>query len=89
MRAHRRWPSTSMAQLQEGRALYVEKCASCHALKTPNAVPADRWPGEIARMRTQHGVRLSDAEATTMERYLWSVASRLEEDRDGKRQASR
>lgn len=78
-----------MAELQHGRALYVERCASCHALKTPNVVAADRWPAEIERMREQHGVRLTDDEANTMERYLWSVASRLEQDRDGERQAAR
>jgi len=78
-----------MGELTRGRSLYVERCASCHALKTPSAVVADRWPVAIEMMRKKHGVRLTDDEADTMERYLWSVASRLEQERDHERQAAR
>ncbi len=88
-RAHARWPGVSMGELQHGRALYVERCASCHALKTPGTVSPEHWPIAIEIMRKKHGVRLTDDEANTMERYLWSVASRQVEERDSELQASR
>jgi hypothetical protein len=88
-RAHARWPGASMSELNHGRQLYVERCASCHALKTPDAVAADQWPAAIDKMRKQHGVKLTDGEADIMERYLWSVASRLEQEGERERQAAR
>lgn len=78
-----------MGELTQGRTLYVDRCASCHALKTPDALAADRWPAAIDKMRKLHGVKLTDGEADIMERYLWSVASRLEQEGARERQAAR
>jgi hypothetical protein len=73
-RASQRWPGTDQAQLEAGRALYVERCSSCHVPPAPTSVPADRWPGEVAEMKERAG--LSDDEARLVERYLITVASR-------------
>lgn len=75
--ASKRWPDASAHQLEQGRSLYARKCASCHALKTPEEVPPEQWSGEVADMRARKGVQLSDAEADAIVRYLWAVGTRL------------
>jgi hypothetical protein len=75
--AAERWPGATLAGLERGRALYVDRCRGCHALKLPDDIAHDRWPAEIAEMRNEHGVELTDREADSIERYLWSVGARL------------
>jgi mono/diheme cytochrome c family protein len=75
--ASARWPGTTVAELGRGRELYVRTCAGCHALKSPDAVPAGQWEREVTEMRGRHGVSLSDEEADFIIRYLYSVGSRM------------
>lgn len=79
-RAKARWPSASLEELDRGRDLYVRKCAGCHALKSPGEIEPGRWEKEVAEMRQDHEVELSDAEASAIVQYLWSVGSRLREE---------
>lgn len=48
--AQQRWPETTVATLEHGRALYVSKCSGCHSLYVPTRVPATRWPAMIDEM---------------------------------------
>lgn len=80
-RASQRFPDASAERLAKGRSLYVQSCAGCHSLKSPAEVPPQQWAEEIAEMRQQHGVRLTDDEASAMAQYLWAVGSRLREER--------
>jgi mono/diheme cytochrome c family protein len=68
-------PSVAMADLERGRSLYVGKCAGCHALKEPADLAPDAWAGAVEEMRTKQGVRLSDAEARDITRYLESASA--------------
>jgi hypothetical protein len=63
-----------LSDLERGRALYVERCRGCHALKLPHEVPAERWAQEVGEMREQQSVELTDAQADAIVRYLWSLA---------------
>jgi len=63
-------PAVSMMDLQRGRSLYTQRCASCHALRPPGERAPDAWPDEVARMQREHGVRLSDDEKLDIVRYL-------------------
>jgi len=81
VRASQRYPGATAERLAEGRSLYVKNCAGCHTLKSPAEVPAAQWAEEVEEMRQEHGVRLTDDEASAMTAYLWAVGSRLREER--------
>jgi mono/diheme cytochrome c family protein len=74
--AQQRWPEATLADLQDGRALYVQRCSGCHTLKSPSSVLADAWPSKIAKMEREHDVRLAASEARLIERYLYAVSLR-------------
>lgn len=71
-----RWPTTTLARLEQGRSLYVRRCAGCHMLKDPSAVAADVWPAKIAKMEREHEVRLAHDEAELIAGYLYAMSRR-------------
>lgn len=73
-RGNARFPGLTLSELSQGRTLYVSRCGSCHALKPPAELSAERWETEVGEMREKNGVKLSDAEARAIVRYL-AVAS--------------
>lgn len=77
-RAQARWPAATLAELQEGRTLYVQKCAGCHHLYVPGAYSPDRWLGLVPEM--QERAKLDDGQAERIARYLASVSQRRPED---------
>jgi mono/diheme cytochrome c family protein len=73
-RASVRWPGTDHAQLDAGRAIYLERCSSCHVPVDPASIAADEWPEHVAEMRER--AKLGDDEVAKVERYLVTIASR-------------
>jgi mono/diheme cytochrome c family protein len=63
-------PALSLPDLQRGRALYIKRCASCHALRPPEERAPDAWPDEVTRMQREHGVRLTEDDKRDIVRYL-------------------
>jgi mono/diheme cytochrome c family protein len=74
-RAQTRFPGTTVVELNRGRALYVQTCAGCHALKAPDMLPPERWEVEVADMRTKRGVAISDQDAELIVQYLWTAST--------------
>ena len=70
-------PELSLEDLQRGRATYLRRCGSCHALRSPSERSAEAWPVEVQRMQTQHQVRLTLEEQRDILRYL-GAASRAQ-----------
>jgi mono/diheme cytochrome c family protein len=68
-------PGVSVAGLERGRTLYVERCANCHSLRDPTSLPAHAWPAEVETMRRDHSVMLEDEEARDIVRYLSAVST--------------
>jgi hypothetical protein len=68
------FPDLTLRELSHGRSLYLSRCGSCHALKRPAELPAEQWQVEVTEMRTKNGVKLTDAEAQAIVRFL-SVAA--------------
>ena len=68
------FPDLTLTELSHGRALYMSRCGSCHVLKRPAELPPEQWQVEVTEMRSKNGVKLSDAEAQAIVRYL-SVAA--------------
>jgi cytochrome c5 len=64
----------AMAELEQGRSLYVARCSSCHLPPAPQSKTPAQWPDKIAEMRTR--AHLDDDEARKVEMYLVTVASR-------------
>ena len=58
----------SLGELQEGRSLYVARCASCHRLPPPEAYSPERWPAFVDEMAAR--AQLTSPQATTVLRYL-------------------
>lgn len=69
------FPGLTLGELQQGRTLYVSRCGSCHTLKRPVELPPEQWQEEVSEMRTKNGVKLSDAEAQAIVRYLAVAAT--------------
>lgn len=75
VRGSAHFPDLTLAQLNEGRTLYVSRCGSCHALKRPAELRPEQWQTEVLEMRDKNGVKLSDPEAQSIIRYLAVAAS--------------
>jgi hypothetical protein len=69
------FPDLTLSELSHGRALYVNRCGSCHVLKRPAELLPEQWQVEVSEMRAKNGVKLSDAEAQAIVRYLTIAAS--------------
>ena len=67
-------PDLSLEDLQRGRATYIQRCGSCHALRPPSERSAEAWPLEVQRMQTQHQVRLTPEERRDILRYLGAAS---------------
>lgn len=72
-RAQRRWPETSLAELQRGRKLYISHCSGCHQPVYPWKVPPEKWPEELQSMKKRS--HLDDDELLFVERYLVTLSA--------------
>lgn len=63
-----RGQAVTLAELQQGRSLFVGRCASCHILPRPAAYGTDRWPAFIDEMAAR--AQLSPPQAGAVLRYL-------------------
>jgi mono/diheme cytochrome c family protein len=74
--ASQHWPGTTLAELSQGRSLFVHTCAGCHSLKDPASHSPDEWRAEVTQMRGKPGVTLDDHQAELIIRYLSTISSR-------------
>jgi mono/diheme cytochrome c family protein len=72
--ASARWPDATLSALEQGRALYVSKCAGCHHLYRPGAYAPERWPDVIHRMAER--AKVSAEEEVLIARYLSAASAR-------------
>jgi len=75
-RVNQSFPGASVPRLEQGRTLYVERCAGCHQLREPASEAPLAWPRLVAEMRDEHGVHLTRDEEQGIVAYLVSVSSR-------------
>ncbi|HEX3694819.1 MAG TPA: hypothetical protein VH374_05450 [Polyangia bacterium] len=59
---------TTVAELGQGRALFVARCASCHALPQPADYATDKWPRFVDEMAAR--AKLDGPEANAVLHYL-------------------
>jgi len=72
--ASREWPGTTVGDLAHGRALYVDKCSSCHNLHLPSEYSPDEWKGYVAYMVAE--AKLTPEQQTSIARYLAAASAR-------------
>jgi hypothetical protein len=60
--------NATLQELQQGRVLYIDHCASCHSLYSPDDYSANQWPRVLSGMASRAG--LSAANTLLVEKYL-------------------
>jgi len=53
--------TATLAQLQQGRTLFVNSCGRCHGLPSPDSYSASNWDVILANMVPRTGLSASDA----------------------------
>src|SRR6187551_2392221 len=51
------------ATLTSGRALFLNRCARCHAIPTVGKQSAEKWPKIVARMSKRSGLKAEQSQA--------------------------
>lgn len=64
-------PTVTLADLQEGRKLYVSNCSGCHNLHIPSQFGDSEWSRWVETMRERS--RLTSEETVSITRYLIAV----------------
>jgi mono/diheme cytochrome c family protein len=60
--------SATLQELQQGRVLYIDNCAACHNLYSPDDYSASQWPQVLSGMAPRAG--LSSANTLLVKKYL-------------------
>lgn len=59
------YPDYTLAQLNEGKALYLAKCSMCHAVKKPTARTAEQWQKIVPNMTKKANKNEQNIDAKT------------------------
>jgi mono/diheme cytochrome c family protein len=77
-RVAQRMPGTTLADLQEGRALYQSKCSQCHGLKKPSSKTESEWqqiiPIMAKRAEKAHKDLITGHDQEQIMKYLTAYA---------------
>ncbi len=65
---------TTLQELQQGRALYVKKCAGCHNLHRPDAYSSEEWSYWIDQMIQEEEVDLNLDDQKKIVSYLATIS---------------
>lgn len=60
--------NATLEELQQGRALYIDHCAACHSLYSPDDFSVSQWPQVLSSMSPRAG--LSSANTLLVKKYL-------------------
>ena len=60
--------NATLAELQQGRDLYLGKCGACHQIYSPDSFTAGNWQDIISMMAPKAG--LSSANSTLVYKYV-------------------
>ena len=69
--AGQHWPGADLAQLSEGRRLYVNRCSGCHNLVLPGARELDQWRQILPKMAVR--AQLDEGQRELIWRYIQTV----------------
>jgi hypothetical protein len=60
--------TATLAELQQGRTLYVNNCNSCHGLYSPDSYTSAQWKSVISNMGPRTG--MSSSEILLVTKYV-------------------
>jgi len=60
--------TATLAQLQQGRTIFVNSCGNCHGLPSPDSYSASNWNIILSNMAPRAG--LSSADAALVSKYV-------------------
>lgn len=63
------------AQLEQGRTIYVTKCAKCHVPEPVHRYSPSRWEGILAEMTEE--TKLGSAESAAVRAYVFAALGRM------------
>lgn len=72
------YPDLTMAQLEEGKALFQEKCTMCHGLKNPRKKDAAGWNKTVPIMvkrANKTEVRIDPKQQELITKYLVTMCN--------------
>ncbi len=72
------YPNYTLAQLNEGKTLYSEKCTLCHSLKDPNSESSQKWPQivfEMTNMANEKTLTISPKQEDLILKYLVTMTT--------------
>jgi hypothetical protein len=61
-------PNATLAELQQGRDLYLGKCGACHQIYSPDSFNESNWQNILSMMAPRAG--LSSANSTLVYKYV-------------------
>jgi mono/diheme cytochrome c family protein len=71
--AQARFPSATLAELEEGRGIYVSHCGSCHALRLPEERPPEAWESILGPMGKE--AKLDERERELVRRFVVTLSA--------------
>ena len=60
--------NATLLELQQGKSLFVNRCAACHGLYTPDTYTSTNWKSILNSMASRAG--LSSSESTLVLKYV-------------------
>jgi len=73
-----KFPDYTLAELQQGKVLYEQKCAACHKLKKPSSQTEIKW-GKIVPVMTEKAnkksVMIDEKQQELILKYLVTMCS--------------
>ena len=67
-------PTVTQASLDSGRALYLNRCGTCHRLYAPTRYEPELWPVMVGRM--QERAHLAPEQRSLISQYLQATSAR-------------
>lgn len=72
-----KYPGTTLADLNKGKAIYETKCTQCHPAKKPSAYTEAQWKHEVpdmaAKAKRKGKVEISEDEQTLILKYVLAM----------------
>jgi cytochrome c len=72
------YPNYTLADLNEGKTLFGEKCTLCHSLKDPKSESSKKWPhivAEMTNMANEKTLTISPKQEDLILKYLITMTT--------------
>jgi mono/diheme cytochrome c family protein len=77
-RVKAKYPDYTLAQLNQGKALYEQNCGNCHKLKNPSSEPEEEWNKivpEMTKKANKKGANINAQQQDLILKYVVTMGS--------------